>query len=46
QERGRRYYWKLLFWTLARRPRLFSWAVTLSIYGFHFRKVTEEGALR
>jgi len=46
QERGRRYYWKLLFWTLARRPRLFPWAVTLSIYGFHFRKVTEGSALR
>jgi len=41
QERGRRYYWKLLFWTLARRPQLFPWAVTLSIYGFHFRKVLE-----
>jgi len=35
------YYWKLLFWTLCRRPGLFSLAVTLAIYGHHFRKVCE-----
>jgi len=35
------YYWKLIFWSLFRRPRLFPLAVTLSIYGFHFRKVFE-----
>jgi hypothetical protein len=29
------------FWTLLRRPRLFPLAVTLSIYGFHFRQVIE-----
>ncbi|MDD2709730.1 MAG: DUF4070 domain-containing protein [Verrucomicrobiae bacterium] len=32
-------YWGLLAWTLARRPRLLPLAVTLSIYGHHFRKV-------
>jgi radical SAM superfamily enzyme YgiQ (UPF0313 family) len=37
----RRYYWKLLFWTLFRRPQLFSLAVTLSIYGHHFRRICE-----
>jgi radical SAM superfamily enzyme YgiQ (UPF0313 family) len=36
------YYWKLLLWTLISRPRLFPQAVTLSIYGFHFRKVFEK----
>ncbi|HSB31864.1 MAG TPA: DUF4070 domain-containing protein [Candidatus Sulfobium mesophilum] len=36
------HYWRLLFWTIFRRPRLFSQAVTLSIYGFHFRRVFEE----
>jgi radical SAM superfamily enzyme YgiQ (UPF0313 family) len=36
------HYWKLLFWTLSRRPSLFTQAVTLSIYGFHFRKVFEK----
>jgi hypothetical protein len=33
------YYWKLLFWSLFRRPRLFPAAVKFSIYGYHFRKV-------
>lgn len=33
------YYWKLVFWSLFRCPRLFPMAITLSIYGFHFRKV-------
>ena len=34
------YYWKLFFWSLFTRPRLFSLAILLSIYGFHFRKVS------
>lgn len=34
-------YWKLFFWTLFRRPKLFPLAITLSIYGFHFRRVYE-----
>jgi radical SAM superfamily enzyme YgiQ (UPF0313 family) len=34
-------YWKLLCWTLLHRPKLFSIAVTLAIYGYHFRKVSE-----
>lgn len=32
-------YWKLFFSCLFRRPRLFPTAITLAIYGFHFRKV-------
>lgn len=35
------YYWRLFFWTLFRRPRLFPLAITLSILGFHFRQVVE-----
>ncbi len=35
----RRYYWELLLWSLFTRPGMFPMAVTLSIYGFHFRKV-------
>ncbi|HWR97851.1 MAG TPA: DUF4070 domain-containing protein, partial [Candidatus Methanoperedens sp.] len=42
----RLHYWRLLLWTAARRPRLLTQAVTLSIYGFHFRKVFEKQALR
>lgn len=37
----RLHYWNLLFWTLFRRPSLFPLAVTLAIYGHHFRKVCE-----
>ncbi len=32
-------YWRLFFWTLFRRPRQFALAITLAIYGFHFRKI-------
>ena len=40
------HYWRLLGWTLFRRPRLFPLAVTLAIYGHHFRKVCELHALK
>jgi radical SAM superfamily enzyme YgiQ (UPF0313 family) len=36
------YYWKLFFWSLFRRPQLFSLAILFTIYGFHFRKVMSE----
>jgi radical SAM superfamily enzyme YgiQ (UPF0313 family) len=36
------YYWRLLLWTTFRHPRLLPQAVTLSIYGFHFRKIFEK----
>jgi radical SAM superfamily enzyme YgiQ (UPF0313 family) len=42
RESGRIYYWKLLAWSLLRRPKLLSWAVLLAIYGFHFRKISED----
>lgn len=35
--RGRRYYWKLIFWSLHKPHRLVL-AVTLFIYGYHFQK--------
>ncbi|MBI5691029.1 MAG: B12-binding domain-containing radical SAM protein [Verrucomicrobia bacterium] len=31
-------YWRLIGWTLCHRPALLQLAVTLSIYGLHFRK--------
>ena len=34
------YYWKLFFWSLFRKPQLFSLAILFTIYGFHFRKVS------
>jgi radical SAM superfamily enzyme YgiQ (UPF0313 family) len=36
------HYWKLFFWSLFRKPRLFPTAITLAIYGFHFRKIAEK----
>jgi hypothetical protein len=38
----RLYYWKLFFGSIFCRPRNFSTAMTLAIYGFHFRRVFEQ----
>ena len=35
------HYWRLVFWTLVHKPRHFPLAITLAIYGYHFRKVCE-----
>jgi radical SAM superfamily enzyme YgiQ (UPF0313 family) len=35
------HYWRLLLWTLFRRPRQFPMAVTMAIWGYHFRKICE-----
>ncbi len=35
------YYWKLFFWSLFRKPQLFSLAILFTIYGFHFRKISD-----
>jgi radical SAM superfamily enzyme YgiQ (UPF0313 family) len=37
--RERFQYWKILSWTLFRRPQFFGLAITLAIYGHHFRKI-------
>jgi radical SAM superfamily enzyme YgiQ (UPF0313 family) len=37
----RKYYWKLLRWSLRNKPATFPVAVRLSIYGYHFRKLYE-----
>jgi len=42
KEKGRVYYWRLFAWTLLKKPRFFSLSITLSIVGFHFRKVAEK----
>jgi radical SAM superfamily enzyme YgiQ (UPF0313 family) len=38
-DKSRMDYWKLVFWSLGKRPDLLPLAVTYSIYGYHFRKV-------
>ncbi|WP_024335132.1 B12-binding domain-containing radical SAM protein [Desulfotignum balticum] len=35
------HYWNLIAWTLVRKPRLVPMAITLSIYGYHYRKICE-----
>ncbi|MFZ2630089.1 MAG: B12-binding domain-containing radical SAM protein [Desulfosalsimonadaceae bacterium] len=35
------HYWQLMLWTLIRKPRLMSVAITLSIYGHHYRRICE-----
>jgi radical SAM superfamily enzyme YgiQ (UPF0313 family) len=37
---GRWEYWKLFFWSLLKHPKKFPLAITFSIYGFHFRKMS------
>ena len=32
-------YWKILFWTFFRRPKMLPLTITLAIYGHHFRKI-------
>lgn len=38
----RKYYWKLFFWSLFKRPGVLPLAITLSIYGYHFRRIFKE----
>jgi len=42
REKGRRYYWKLFLSTLLKQPRKFPISISLSVYGYHFRKVVKE----
>ncbi len=41
KEKGRMYYWRLVTSTLVRRPRSFPLAITLAVYGYHYRKLLE-----
>jgi ATP-dependent exoDNAse (exonuclease V) beta subunit len=38
-EKGKKYFWKLLFLSLFKYPKKFTTAMTLAVYGFHFRRV-------
>lgn len=42
REKGRRYYWRMFVSTLMTRPKVFPLFVTLSVYGYHFRKVVDK----
>lgn len=41
-EKGKRYYWKLFFYSLFNFPKKFPVAITLAVYGFHFRRVVAQ----
>ena len=43
---SRKYYWKLLFWTLAHYPKKFALAITMAIYGYHFQKISAKAVTR
>lgn len=38
-DKGKLYFWKMIFWTLLHKPKLISEAITQSIYGYHYRTV-------
>ncbi|MEJ5263021.1 MAG: B12-binding domain-containing radical SAM protein [Ignavibacterium sp.] len=38
-EKGKKYFWKLLLLSLFKYPKKFTTAMTLAVYGFHFRRV-------
>jgi len=42
REKGRLHYWRLVAWTLLRRPKTFPLSMVLAGQGFHFRKVAEK----
>ncbi len=39
--RERYQYWRLMAWTFVRRPTQLETAITLAIYGHHFRKISD-----
>jgi hypothetical protein len=41
REKGQMYYWRFVTFTLVRRPRAFPLAITLAVYGYHYRKLLE-----
>jgi radical SAM superfamily enzyme YgiQ (UPF0313 family) len=42
RESGRRYYWRLVASTLFTKPKSFPLLISLSIYGYHFRRVVRK----
>ncbi|KPJ57590.1 radical SAM protein [Parcubacteria bacterium DG_74_2] len=42
KEKERLYYWRIFFWSLLKKPKLFPLVIDMIIKGFHFRKISEE----
>lgn len=41
KQRGRLYYWKLILWSLLKRPALFPYAIGFSLTGLHLRALSQ-----
>lgn len=46
KEKGRGYFWKLMLWTMFKKPRVMQQSITMAIYGFHFRKIAQQYAVQ
>jgi len=38
-EKGKKYFWKLLAFSLLKHPKMFPLAITMAVYGYHYRKI-------
>lgn len=38
-EKGRKYYWKIFLYSLLKFPEKFPLAITMAVYGYHFRRI-------
>lgn len=38
-DKGKRHFWHTLFYSIFKYPKKFSLAMTLAVYGYHFRKI-------
>jgi len=41
-QKGRFYYWRVFAGTILKHPKLFPTYITMTVYGYHFRKVMEK----
>jgi radical SAM superfamily enzyme YgiQ (UPF0313 family) len=42
RDKGRKYYWRLFLLTLMKYPRKLPISISVSVYGYHFRKVVDK----
>jgi hypothetical protein len=38
-EKGKKYFWQTFIYSLFKYPKKFPLAMTLSVYGYHFRRI-------
>ena len=38
-EKGKRYFWKMFAYSLFKHPAKFPLAMTLAVYGYHYRRI-------